>query len=1070
MVVRWSANNVRNRRKRRHTSLWTSSTFPASCRPCLEALEDRTLPSVLTVLNTLDSGSDSLRAIVASANPGDTIVFSAALSGQTISLTSGQIDITTSLTIDGLGASNLTISGNGNSRVFEIGSPGSGGQSVQLSDLTITNGNAGYGGNILNYGNLTITNSVVSDGMVVGFQGASGFQRGGAGGGSAGMGGAIFNAGSLQLVGSTLDGNFAYGGQGASLYDDLIGNGLGSGGGGGGLDGDGQPGGNYSLGGDGGGTNGGTGGNEGSTGGTGGFGGGGGGGGATFPGVGGGAGGQGGFGAGGGGGAAYETAGAPGGTGGPGGDGGFGGGGGGRGAGTPDGSIGLAGFGGGDGGHGDGSGNIGSPGGGGAGMGGAIFNDGGNVTLTNDTLTANQAIGGDGGEIEDEFPSGLDGGTGSGLGGAIFNYNGALKAINVTIAANTADYGGGIYAVADSALAAVNLTNTIVAQSAGGVPDFDSATIGEGLVTTAGTNNLVEVNASFVGTGTITGVDPGLNVLANNGGPTPTMALQANSPCIGAGNSALAPSTDQRGSPRNSPPDIGAYEFDPVFRDAVAGLAITGLPTSANAGTELDITVSAVDTYGNVVPSFNGTVQLSSNDPLAEIPPDIQLVNGSASLFIAFPSGGTKTLTVTDPAMPSFTDTQSVQINSVIFPTGVIIVPRLNEAFTGVVATFTASFAATTNDFAAGISWGDGTLSLGAVAVDPNGGFEVIGTHTYTTVTDFLVDVIVVAPEQNTEETSAPSAAAVFTAPQGANLTNLSFQRTAAGATTATTATDGVSAMLSQPNTDGRTLTLLVAHYAGDPEDGAAGLPSTTSDSTTSPDEFFDVRATGTDESGSLTVAFTLPAQAGAGAELFFFDSNTGHFEAVLGPDGKPLTAVIINGKREFLFTSNNKSFPTLLALSGTVFAVSAVPEAASPLFVYSNSTEPGVENSANGGPGSASASGQFLLVSYTQSSTAPDPAGGGGDDFAAAFALADLPDAPPLFTPRERKMILSPSPSNTWTQPADPLSPEEEEQFEFGGSSFDQEASNDVFAQLERFRLLSSRFWRTARTGVGGS
>jgi len=50
--------------------------------------------------------------------------------------------------------------------------------------------------------------------------------------------------------------------------------------------------------------------------------------------------------------------------------------------------------------------------------------------------------------------------------------------------------------------------------------------------------------------------------LADNGGPTLTMALLPGSPAIGAADSASAPPTDQRGFPRPSGSvDIGAYEF-----------------------------------------------------------------------------------------------------------------------------------------------------------------------------------------------------------------------------------------------------------------------------------------------------------------------------------------------------------------------------------------------------------------------------------------------------------------------------------------------------------------------------
>src|SRR5262245_57279878 len=87
-------------------------------RPGLAVLEDRSLPSTCTLLNLLDSGPDSLRAAItaANANPGaDEIDF--ATTG-TIALTSGQLDITDSLTINGPGASALTVSGNHASRVF----------------------------------------------------------------------------------------------------------------------------------------------------------------------------------------------------------------------------------------------------------------------------------------------------------------------------------------------------------------------------------------------------------------------------------------------------------------------------------------------------------------------------------------------------------------------------------------------------------------------------------------------------------------------------------------------------------------------------------------------------------------------------------------------------------------------------------------------------------------------------------------------------------------------------------------------------------------------------------------
>ena len=102
--------------------------------PRLEALEDRVTPSTLTVLNNADSGSGSLRAAIAAAHSGDTIVF--AHSVHDIKLTSGQLAVTKSLTIDGPGANQLTISGNDASRVFDV----SNGASVTIDGVTIADG------------------------------------------------------------------------------------------------------------------------------------------------------------------------------------------------------------------------------------------------------------------------------------------------------------------------------------------------------------------------------------------------------------------------------------------------------------------------------------------------------------------------------------------------------------------------------------------------------------------------------------------------------------------------------------------------------------------------------------------------------------------------------------------------------------------------------------------------------------------------------------------------------------------------------------------------------------------
>jgi hypothetical protein len=58
-------------------------------------------------------------------------------------------------------------------------------------------------------------------------------------------------------------------------------------------------------------------------------------------------------------------------------------------------------------------------------------------------------------------------------------------------------------------------------------------------------------------------IDPLLGTLADNGGPTLTLALQPGSPAINRGNPA-APPQDQRGYGRLGVPDVGAFEFNGI--------------------------------------------------------------------------------------------------------------------------------------------------------------------------------------------------------------------------------------------------------------------------------------------------------------------------------------------------------------------------------------------------------------------------------------------------------------------------------------------------------------------------
>jgi hypothetical protein len=187
----------------------------------------------------------------------------------------------------------------------------------------------------------------------------------------------------------------------------------------------------------------------------------------------------------------------------------------------------------------------------GSGGGGGIDN-GGTLTLTNCTLS-NDSVSG----------AGLFG------GGGLFNNGGTATLTNCTLSNNSASTFGGGIEVRIGLGGTVNLTNTIVAgNSAPTAPDIsgpvgtaDHNLIGDG--TGSGISN--GVNGNQVGGNGNPVIDPRLGPLANNGGPTQTLALLPGSPALRNADNAAAPHTDQRGHVRRDEAgettDIGAFEL-----------------------------------------------------------------------------------------------------------------------------------------------------------------------------------------------------------------------------------------------------------------------------------------------------------------------------------------------------------------------------------------------------------------------------------------------------------------------------------------------------------------------------
>ncbi len=187
-------------------------------------------------------------------------------------------------------------------------------------------------------------------------------------------------------------------------------------------------------------------------------------------------------------------------------------------------------------------------------------------------------------------------------GGGIFNA-GTATLDDCTISGNSSDYGGAIYddgtlnltacTVSGNSAVQVNegliviygqvmevmgsgasatLTDTIVA---GNHADAEIAYSNTSNVT--GTYNLIGSETPAFANGVdgnivLTGSDdPVLAPLGNYGGPTQTMPILPGSPALGAGTAVAGITTDQRGDPLDSTPDIGAFQSHGFTIATVAG-------------------------------------------------------------------------------------------------------------------------------------------------------------------------------------------------------------------------------------------------------------------------------------------------------------------------------------------------------------------------------------------------------------------------------------------------------------------------------------------------------------------
>lgn len=242
--------------------------------------------------------------------------------------------------------------------------------------------------------------------------------------------------------------------------------------------------------------------------------------------------------------------------------------------------------------------------------GGGLYNEG-NTSITNSTLSGNKAEGGGGVFLTGSNAVSFSGVTLSGNraigGGALSSRSGVTtNMVNSTISGNLGDdVGAGFYSNGPGVLRFVTIANNVSGADSGsagsGINVFPSGAVAVTLrnvllaankkgwdpvaeptgplnpaaltsancgytgssmaITSLGNNLSSDVSCTTLIQATDkASVDPKIDVLADNTGPTLTHKLLTGSPALGAGAAIAGVTLDQRGVTRDATPDIGAYE------------------------------------------------------------------------------------------------------------------------------------------------------------------------------------------------------------------------------------------------------------------------------------------------------------------------------------------------------------------------------------------------------------------------------------------------------------------------------------------------------------------------------
>ncbi|HEV7764203.1 MAG TPA: Calx-beta domain-containing protein [Thermoanaerobaculia bacterium] len=269
----------------------------------------------------------------------------------------------------------------------------------------------------------------------------------------------------------------------------------------------------------------------------------------------------------------------------------------------------------------------------------------------------------------------------AGSGGGLFFY-GAYSTVNlefVTIVSNDAtSSGGGVYVENGT----VDLMNSIVANNTA-----PSAADLAGAGTFDVTWSLIEASGGNVtdGGNNITGTDPDLGPLADNGGPTETHLPNVGSPVIDSANLALTPglTTDQRGvtRPAGTAADIGAVEVDggtiafdsPTYtvNEVDGTVTVTVTRTGGTDPAEIDYTTApGTATAGSDYTTTAGTITFAtgqiSQSIIIPILDDATL-EGPETFTVTLSTPESATLGVPSTTTVTINDLEDVQNGTVQF-------------------------------------------------------------------------------------------------------------------------------------------------------------------------------------------------------------------------------------------------------------------------------------------------------------------------------------------------------------------------------------------------------------------